>query len=688
MELLTLDKPGFECLLLGNEAVVRGAIEAGVQFASCYPGTPSSEIGDTFARLQRTGTYKIQFEYSINEKVAVEIAFGASLAGARAIVSMKHLGLNYAGDPSSTIPYVGTVGGLVIVAAGDPSLHTSPNEQDHRHFARMLHIPTLDPSTPQDALEMTRFAFELSEKTQLPVLIRITTRVCHVRGIVKFGEIKSRPAPAGFQRDVKRFMPTPVHSRRLRLEVKARLEKAQALLSTARFDYYYHNECGSSRWLHSQVRDFVVNNISTTSGAITDSSHTDTDIEVTSGRDTEAYPLGSRQVASKDKMRPGIIATGAAFVYAADIFNELNLGNLAFLLKIGAPHPIDENLIADFIRSADRILVIEELTPFLEDTLHAIANRIGCNKEIIGKRSGHLPDCYEYSPDIVRPVIREFLRLPEESPIETAPPFDALPARPPVLCPGCPHRATFYLIKRVFGKKTLYFSDIGCYTLGYNPPLEVGDALLCMGAGITKAAGVSRVTGERTVAVIGDSTFFHSGLPGILDVVQSRDNVLIVILDNKVTGMTGFQPSLSSDKDWLGRKTPDIRIDDICRSLGVSEVQTIDPFDVKASLEVLRQLRASQNPGVVISASPCPMYETRATGQRTRRGRFFIDRDECTGCYACINTLGCPAFFITDDGACIDDLLCSGCGLCPQVCPHDAIRQISSNGNPAPRSKG
>ena len=562
-----LGEEGQQEVLLGNEAIVRGALEAGVAFASGYPGTPSSEVTDSFARVgSRRG---VVFEYSVNEKIAVEMAFGASLAGARAICAMKHLGLMYAGDPISTMPYVGAVGGLVIVSAGDPSCRTSPNEQDQRHLAPMLHMPLLDPSTPQEAHAMARFAFELSERSALPVILRPTTRVCHSRAVVRFGALQ-QAVVRGFQRDPRRLVPIPVNARRLRLELPERLMRAQELLEQSPF-----------------LRR--------------------------SGRGPT-----------------GILASGAPAATTADLITQLGLEDRVTLLTVGAIHPLPERWLLEQLRTLETLLVVEELSPFLEDALLALSARHGLGLRILGKRSGHLPVPFEYEPAVIRAGLHAALEL---GPAPRAPaPAPDVPPRPPILCPGCPHRSTYFAANMAFGEEQLYFNDIGCYTLGYGPPLQTADALLCMGAGITLAAGVSRVTGQRTVGFIGDSTFFHSGMPALLNAIKEGVETVVVILDNGVTAMTGFQesPTAGVENDRPVRR---LSIEATVRGLGAAHVERVDPFDLPGTIAAFQRAREARGVSVVISEHACGVFLLRETGKRPRRARAYrIDHTRCRTC--------------------------------------------------------
>jgi indolepyruvate ferredoxin oxidoreductase alpha subunit len=594
--------PGARAFLLGNVAIVRGALEAGVQFVSGYPGTPASEIGDTFARIASEAD--ILFEYSVNEKVAIEIAFAASLAGARSLASMKHLGLSYAGDPISTLPYIGVEGGMVIVSAGDPSLVTSPNEQDQRYLSRYLFYPVFDPATPEDAKEMTRAAFELSEASRLPVILRPTTRVCHTSAGVTLGPLPAKKNPIRFQKAPERHVPLPENARRMRKEVAERYRAAEA-------------------WLGS----------------------------------SEFFPR-------KGWAKRGIVAGGVAAAYVRQTIHELGLEDDVSLLQVGA-HPIPETVLDEFLPSVDSILVVEELAPIVEDWVSLRAFRRGRSIPVLGKSSGHFPTELEYGPDVVEDALRRYLGLAERR--RSAVSVPELPPRPPVLCAGCPHRTSFYLTRRVFGKRTVYCNDIGCYTLGYGEPLESADVVLSMGASISQASGIARTTGSRTVAFIGDSTFFHSGIPPLLNAVEARDPVTVVILNNYVTAMTGFQPSPTATKRPL--------IEDTVRGLGVKEVFSADPFDEEAALDALRKARAAQGVSVVVFNSPCVVNERRL-GLSSGRAPYAVDQALCNGCSLCVRLLGCPAIRIEDGKYFIDPDLCDGCDLCARLCKRDVIRPL------------
>jgi indolepyruvate ferredoxin oxidoreductase alpha subunit len=523
------------------------------------------------------------------------------------------------------MPYVGVQGGLVIVSAGDPSLITSPNEQDQRHLTRFLYCPIFDPATPADALEMTRRAFPFSEETGLPVIIRPTTRVCHSSGVVELGTLPSRKNEIRFRKDPARYVPIPQNARRMRQELTQRYQKAAQLLAASEF-----------------------------------------------------FPRTGQGPF-------GIVASGVAYAYCTQVIEELGLQQKVTLLQIGA-YPIPEDVLAGFLGRVESVLVVEELTPFVEDSVSQCAFRHQRQIPVLGKHSGHFPLEYEYSPDLVEDQIRVYLDLQERVKVSLTVP--QLPPRPPVLCPGCPHRAAFYAARKVFGKQSVYCNDIGCYTLGYGEPLNCCDVLLCMGSSISQASGIARMTGRRTVAYIGDSTFFHSGLPALVNAVQAGDEITIVILDNYVTAMTGFQPSLTTEKS-NGRqdgarnapsaddRTKAFSIEAAARGLGVDQVYSVDPFVEEETLEAFRSAKSGSGVNVVVCHAPCAVTRRRSSTYRARPP-LAIDREKCNACSLCVRILGCPGIFVAGDEYSIDQDLCDGCELCARVCQHDAIQPIHS----------
>ncbi len=546
---LLTDEPGRTELLLGNEAIARGAIEAGVGFACGYPGTPSTEVTDTFARL--APALGIPFEYSVNEKVALEMAYAASLAGARSIVAMKHLGLMSAGDPLSTMPYVGTVAGMVIVSAGDPSLHTSPNEQDQRYLADMLHLPMFDPRTPQEALELTRAAFELSELSRLPVVVRPTTRVCHLSAPVRFGP-RTESKVTGFHRDPDRFVPMPTTARRMRTEIKQRLADARAFMEESGF------------------------------------------------------------FDRRGDARNAILASGAPATVCAEVIEELGAQDAVTLLGLGVVYPLPEEWLVEALRDMDTVVVVEELSPYLEDKVRALCTLHGLSPKILGKRTGHLPEEFEYTPVIIRSALHEVFGL--GSPVAPPAPKRLLPVRAPTLCAACPHRSGFFAARSVFGDDAFYFNDIGCYTLGAQPPLDAGDALLSMGSGVALAAGVARTTGRRTLGFVGDSTFFHSGMPALLNAIKEDVNMVAVVMDNHVTAMTGFQESPGIEIKGIGVQRS-VNIEAVVRALGARSVETVDPNDLAATVAAFERAKQRDHLSVIITQRPCPVFYEREIGR-------------------------------------------------------------------------
>ena len=609
-ELLTA-QPGSRQLLLGNEAIVRGALEAGISFATTYPGTPSSEIGDNFYRIsQETDLY---FEYSVNEKVALETAAAAAISELRTMCSMKHVGLNVAADALMTLAYVGVKGGLVVVSADDPSMHSSQNEQDNRYYAQLAGLPMLEPANSQEALEMTRAAFELSEAYKIPVLLRTTTRINHSRTPVEVGLLQPPRRSGAFKKDPFNLVTVPMVGRRLRVEL---LEKINKLGSEASASPFNRVE-GKGGW--------------------------------------------------------GVVTSGVSYNYVADAVRELDMTDRVRVLKMGMTYPFADEICLDFLKGVERVLVVEELEPFLEDKLKILAQENGLSLEIRGKGEELLPRYYEFDPVQVKSVMARFFQLkyqPGQVEMESA-----LPQRPPNLCAGCPHRASYYAVNKALGDAAaIYPTDIGCYTLGILPPLEAADFLLCMGSSVSSAGGFAKAQEEPVVAFIGDSTFFHSGITGLINAVHNDHNFILVILDNGTTAMTGQQPHPGIELTPEGRQTPKVDIEAVVRGCGVDRVETVNPLQVDKTVAVLKEmLEDKQRPGVkvLISKSPCPLFERRVTGKKQKV--VFRVTNECDMCRRCLDELGCPAFtYCEDEEECafisIDEHLCSGCSVCKQIC--------------------
>jgi TPP-dependent indolepyruvate ferredoxin oxidoreductase alpha subunit len=722
---IAVDKPSSFVLLNGDEAVARGAVEAGVRVAASYPGTPATEILEALAEAAKT--FGIYVEWSINEIAATEVAAGASMAGVRAIVSMKHVGLNVAADAAMTLAYTGVEGGMVIAVCDDPSLHSSQNEQDTRYFALHSNLPLLDAANPQEALDMTREAFEISEKLQLPVIVRLTTRVAHGKARVKIKEITKSYRKAEFDKDISRWVMVPSNAIMQHRVLKEKLVKAAELANGSKFNFIEDNR---------------------------------------------------REI--------GIIGSGIGYYYARSILDTSQFS----WLKLGFVYPFPTELIKKFASKVKRIIVVEELRPFIESNIQFL------HAEILGKNKLGLSEIGEFTPDIVRNAFAE-LGLCEKA--ETREELD-LPPRPPVLCPGCPHRAFYYALNTVnqfvncnpqkcvgcdiceyicslekekvfnpvksrirtvrldplsniavtcrvckeapcvaacpkeaitqstengtimideekcdgcgwcieaceYGAITLHrdtrkaivcdtckgdpeciqwcpesalsfegkttdkivTGDIGCYTLGCLPPVNTVQTCLCMGAGISQAAGMIHAgVRDKVFAVIGDSTFFHAGMPGLLNIAYNKANVCVVILDNHVVAMTGHQPTPGSGKNLLGEETKIIKIEDIAKSLGIEKVKVVDPYDVKGTTKAIREIMDYHGPSVIIAQRPCPLLIERGPAREVLK--------ECNACGVCVEAFGCPAISITSERAEIDPTLCYGCGVCEEICPFKVIR--------------
>ncbi|HIJ08496.1 TPA: 4Fe-4S binding protein [Candidatus Bathyarchaeota archaeon] len=720
------NKSGIYLLLSGDEAVARGAIEAGVRVAASYPGTPSTEILESIA--EAAADFDIYVEWSVNEIVAMEVASGASMAGVRSIVSMKHVGLNVAADAAMTLAYTGIEGGMVIAVCDDPQMHSSQNEQDTRYFALHSNIPLLDAGNPQEALDMTREAFELSENLKLPIIVRLTTRVAHGKARVRLGSIEKSRRKVEFDKVSSKWVMVPSNAIKRHRVLKEKLKTAKAMANNSKFNIIEDNA--------SSV---------------------------------------------------GIVGSGIGYYYARSILDSENFS----WLKLGMVYPFPSELVRKFSNNVNKMLVVEELRPYVENSLKCV--RI----EVLGKEKLELDEIGEFTPDKIREAFAK-LGLAEKA--ETRPELD-LPARPPVLCPGCPHRAFYYALNAAsqfvscdprkctgcdvceyvcssekektfnptksrirairlntlsnlavacrtckdapcvvacpkdalrlslenrtiavdskkcdgcgwciaaceYGAVTMHpdtgkaiicdtcngapecvqwcpegalsfkgkandkvvTGDIGCYTLGFLPPLETVQTCLCMGAGISQAAGLSHAgIKEKIFAVIGDSTFFHAGMPGLLNIVYNKSNVCVIILDNHVVAMTGHQPTPGSGKNLLGEAAKAVRLEDVARGLGIEKIETVDPYDLRKTTAVVREMTNYIGPSVIIAERPCPL--------RIEKGPIREILKDCNKCGLCVEAFGCPAIFLSSDRAEIDPTLCYGCGVCEQVCPLEAIRR-------------
>ncbi|MGC8555639.1 MAG: indolepyruvate ferredoxin oxidoreductase subunit alpha [Conexivisphaera sp.] len=610
--------------LLGNEAVARGLLEAGVGFAATYPGTPSSEVGEVLNEVaEAAGMY---FEYSVNEKVALEEAAAASFSGVRSFAFMKHVGLNVASDAFISLGYTGVRAGLVVMSADDPSMYSSQNEQDNRHYAEIAWVPLVEPSNPQEAKDFLVHAFDISERHGTPVLFRTTTRVSHMRGIVRTGPRRQPNARGRFDRDPWRFSLLPAVARRLKDDLARRYEG-----------------------LRSEAESSPLNRV-----------------------------LG-------DGSELGAITSGAAYNSLMDALPSLGLD--VDVLKLGMSNPFPEGLVRSFLRAHRTVFVVEELDPFLEMRVRALAQMSGIGTRIIGKMDGHFPVEYEYTPDSVRRAIAAALGLRLEEPALVDLGQD-LPPRPPVMCPGCPHRATYYAValalKQLKLKAVVFPNDIGCYGMGFYKPFEMGDVTLCMGSSVGTANGFSQVTDQRVIAFIGDSTFFHAGLPALVNAVHNNRRFLLIVMDNGTTAMTGFEPPPNAPYGAGGRPLTPIRIEEVARAIGAKYVRVVDPYDLRGTLSAVKEALASDGVSVVVARRECALLrdaELRRRGEPVQA--YEVDQDKCAKCLNCVEDFSCPSFYVDEGGLVrIDPSLCDGCGVCAQrlVCPPAAITKPRGEG--------
>ena len=618
LRVLLEDKPEKRVLLLGNEAIARGALEAGIGVVTTYPGTPASEIADSISEIAAdAGLY---MEYSVNEIVAVEVAAGAASCGVRALTAMKHVGLNVASDMVMTLAYAGVRGGYVIVTADDPECYSSQNEQDNRFYALLSNLPCLEPSNPQEAKDMTITAIDISEKLELPVLLRTTTRVSHTRGPVTYGKLATPNLKGKFIKDVKRLVMVPANSRPKHEVLLRAMEKAKEISETS---------------MHNKV---------------------------------------VRKSKSKEL---GIISSSSAYNYVAEAADLLGLD--ASILKLGMTHPLPEKMIGEYLEEHRKVIIVEELEPYLEMQVKAIAKDEARDVGIYGKMSKrYFPKEGELSTRVVAKGLADitgkklpidFKKIKEK--------YDEvcrnLPARPPILCAGCPHRASFYDIRKVVGEKAIFATDIGCYALGIAPPLNVGDIMICMGASIGTAQGISKVTGENTVAIIGDSTFFHAGIPGLINAVYNNHKVVVAVLDNLTTAMTGHQPHPGTGVTGMQSASERVLIEKVAEGCGAKYVRVVDPFKVSETQTALKEALQHPGPSVLVFRAPCALVAVREKRSKGIRIEPYKITDKCTNCMVCIRLLGCPALTVEDGKVRIDEALCTACGLCISVCPYKAI---------------
>ncbi len=568
-------------LMLGNEAVARGLYEAGCRVVSSYPGTPSTEISEYAAKYE-----EIYAEWAPNEKVAAEVALGASFGGARSFCAMKHVGLNVAADPLFTSSYTGVNGGMIFAVADDPGMHSSQNEQDSRHYAIAAKLPMLEPADSEECRDFIKEAYEISEKYDTPVLFRLSTRVSHSQSIVEEGQRKEVPLK-DYVKNPQKYVMMPAFAKSRHVVVEKRLEELSLL----------------------------------------------------------AEKTGLNRIEWADR-KVGVVCSGIAYQYVKEA-----LGDQASVLKLGLIYPLPEQMIRDFARQVDKLYVIEELDDIFETQIKKLG--IPCEGKSLFTRLG------EYSPQIIAEKIlgqkTEYRVFDEE-----------VPARPPAMCPGCPHRGLYYVLSKL---GVMVSGDIGCYTLGATAPLNAMDSCVCMGASISALHGFNKARNmeERSVAVIGDSTFMHSGMTGLVNIGYNKGNSTVIILDNRITGMTGHQENPTTGRTLKGEEVPQISIEAVCHAAGINRVRVVDPYDVAQVESVLKEELAAPEPSVIISRRPCVLLKSVP-----RKSPLTVNTQKCRTCKACFK-IGCPAIHMEGEKAAIDSTLCVGCGLCASLCPFHAI---------------
>ncbi|WMM24610.1 indolepyruvate ferredoxin oxidoreductase subunit alpha [Tissierella sp. MB52-C2] len=583
-------------LLTGNEAIARGAYEAGCLVATAYPGTPSTEI------LENISSYEeIYSEWSTNEKVALEVGAGASIAGARSLVAMKHVGLNVAADPLFTIAYEGVNGGLIVITADEPGMHSSQNEQDNRLFAPHAKVAMVEPSDSQECKDFVKHAFEISETYDTPVLFKVTTRVCHSKGVVELGE-RIDVGIKEYVKDTKKYIMVPANSKAKHIEIETdRLPRLR--------EYSNNSPLNRIEWNDKKI---------------------------------------------------GIITSGASYLHAKEVF-----GDTVSYLKVGFSYPLPDKLFKEFSNEVDKLYVIEENEPYMEQFIKAMGI------ECIGKEIFSV--CGEINPQIIREaMLGEKVEDTHKLDLEVS-------SRPPALCAGCPHRGIFYALSK-HKNKVVVTSDIGCYTLGAMPPLGMGDTVICMGAGITAGIGFDKVNQmadreKKVFGFVGDSTFFHSGMTGLVNAVYNKSNMVVVILDNRITAMTGHQQNPGTGKNISGIEAPMIDIEGLVKAIGVKEenIRVIDPYKMDENINAVKDALQATDPFVIITKQPCALIKDV---QKARRGLHCqVNQDKCRKCKTCLR-IGCPAISMKDNVVSMDTSLCNGCTVCLQVCPFNAIESF------------
>ena len=615
---------GEKQFLLGNEAAVRGVIEAGVSIAATYPGTPSSEIGNVLSVLAKEAN--IYFEFSANEKVAMEVAATAAASGLRSFTFMKHVGMNVAADSFMTTAYSGVRGGMVILSADDPSLFSSQNEQDTRNYARLANVPILEPSNCQEVKDMVKYAFDLSEQFQIPVIVRTTTRVSHMRGVVEFGDINDNSSNnddhwkrGHFKKDPSQFVPVPAFAGEMHVRLWDKIHKIE---------------------------------------------------EITNSSD-----LNSEVNFASDK-KYGVISSSSAYNYAHDVvkFNDLDVD----ILKLGFSYPFPQEKVAEFLSDLDEVFIVEEVDPIIEkDTLATIGSK-KLDVIVHGKLDGTFPLYHEFNSDIVGEGFNKILKFDESESTSYSSSLEKLsqdiPSRAPVLCAGCPHRAMYYGINKAIGELGLkaddvvFASDIGCYTLGINPPYNAADYLLSMGSSVGDGCGFSVSTDQKVASFIGDSTFFHSGISPLINAVHNKHNFVLTVLDNRITAMTGGQPNPGIPVDGMGDEAPEISIRKLALACGCDYVRVINPFNLEQVIKTYKEAFERNDTAVIVSKAPCTLIKGL-----TKKPPVKLVESNCNNCDKCVSELACPAISKINGKIVIDQSQCDGCNVCIQVCRYGAL---------------
>ena len=616
---------GEKQFLLGNEAAVRGVIEAGVSIAATYPGTPSSEIGNVLSVLAKDAN--IYFEFSTNEKVAMEVAATAAASGLRSFTFMKHVGMNVASDSFMTTAYSGVRGGMVILSADDPSLFSSQNEQDTRNYARLANVPVLEPSNCQEVKDMVKYAFDLSEQFGIPVIVRTTTRVSHMRGVVEFGDVKDNSSNnenhwkrGHFDKDPSKFVPVPAFAGEMHVRLWDKMHKIE---------------------------------------------------EITNKSDL------NKEISFADDKKYGVISSSSAYNYAHDVvkFNDLNMD----ILKLGFSYPFPKEKVAEFLSDLDEVFVVEEVDPIAEKDTLAIIGEKNLNVVVHGKLDGTFPLYHEFNSDVVADGINKILNFKQDTSLAYSSSLEELsaeiPSRAPVLCAGCPHRAMSYGINKAIeelGLKTsdvIFASDIGCYTLGINPPYNAADYLLSMGSSVGDGCGFSVSTDQKVASFIGDSTFFHSGISPLINAVHNKHNFVLTVLDNRITAMTGGQPNPGIPIDGMGDEAPEISVRKLALACGCDYVRVINPFNLEQVIKTYKEAFERDDTAVIISKAPCTLIK----GLAKKPPVTFIESN-CNNCDKCVSELACPAISKINGKITLDASQCDGCNVCIQVCRYGALQ--------------